>query len=453
MSGPPPVRGSVAPSSPAGAGHRLLARVLDVRPEEMATLGWAWLYILAVLSSYYILRPIRDQLGVAGGVNNLPWLFTGTLLAMLAFNLPFAALVRSLPRSRFIPLTYRFFSANILLFAVALHWASPDARVWIGRAFFIWVSVFNLFVVSVFWAMVVDVFTSEQGKRLFGFIAAGATVGAIIGSGLTSVFAERVAPLYLFAGAALLLEIAVFSARQLSRLSSSLNARPAADQADTPLGGGVLSGIRHTVRSPYLLNVSLYMLLFSLTSTFLYFQQAGIARAAFATRGEQTAFFANIDLLVNVLTLLAQAFATARLLRVIGVAFTFALIPALSIVGFGSLAIAPTIAAIVAFQVVRRAGNYAIARPTRELLFTVVSREDRYKAKSLIDTFVYRAGDQVGAWFYALIGGIGWGAKGVAVSGAVISVAWLANSFWLGRRQEAMAAGEQAVSRTRDEVS
>ena len=453
MSGPPPVRGSVAPSSPAGAGHRLLARVLDVRPEEMATLGWAWLYILAVLSSYYILRPIRDQLGVAGGVNNLPWLFTGTLLAMLAFNLPFAALVRSLPRSRFIPLTYRFFSANILLFAVALHWASPETRVWIGRAFFIWVSVFNLFVVSVFWAMVVDVFTSEQGKRLFGFIAAGATVGAIIGSGLTSVFAERVAPLYLFAGAALLLEGAVFSARQLSRLSSSLNARPAADQADAPLGGGVLSGIRHTVRSPYLLNVSLYMLLFSLTSTFLYFQQAGIARAAFATRGEQTAFFANIDLLVNVLTLLAQAFATARLLRVIGVAFTFALIPALSVIGFGSLAIAPTIAAIVAFQVIRRAGNYAIARPTRELLFTVVSREDRYKAKNLIDTFVYRAGDQVGAWSYALIGGIGWGAKGVAVSGAVISVAWLANSFWLGRRQEAMAAGEQAVSRRRDEVS
>ena len=451
MIGPSPAREPTS-SGPTGSGHRLLRRVLDVRPEEMATLGWAWLYILAVLSSYYILRPIRDQLGVAGGVNNLPWLFTGTLLAMLAFNLPFAALVRTLPRSRFIPITYRFFSLNILLFAIALHWADPATRAWIGRAFFIWVSVFNLFVVSVFWAMIVDVFTSEQGKRLFGFIAAGATVGAIMGSGLTSAFAERVPPLYLFTGAALLLEVAVFSARQLSRLSSSLSERPAADQGDTPLGGGVLSGIQHTARSPYLLNVSLYMLLFSLTSTFLYFQQAGIARAAFATRGEQTAFFANIDLLVNVLTLLAQAFATARLLRVIGVAFTLALIPVLSVFGFGALAIAPTIAAIVAFQVLRRAGNYAIARPTRELLFTVVSREDRYKAKSFIDTVVYRAGDQVGAWSYALIGGVGWGAKGVAVSGAVVSAAWLANSVWLGRRQEAMAAAEPA-SPERDAVS
>ncbi len=429
-------------SEPAGVRHRALRRVLDVRADEIATLGWAWLYILAVLSSYYILRPIRDQLGVAGGVNNLPWLFTGTLLAMLAFNLPFAALVRTLPRSRFIPITYRFFAVNILLFAAALHWADPDARVWIGRAFFIWVSVFNLFVVSVFWAMIVDVFTSEQGKRLFGFIAAGATVGAIFGSGVTSVFAERVPPLYLFAGAALLLEAAVFSARQLARLSDSLNQRPLSGEADTPLGGGVLSGIRHTLRSPYLLNVSLYMLLFSLTSTFLYFQQAGIARSAFATRGEQTAFFANIDLLVNVLTLLAQSFATAPLLRLIGVALTLALIPALSVLGFGALAAAPSIVAIVAFQVLRRAGNYAIARPTRELLFTVVSREDRYKAKNFIDTFVYRAGDQVGAWSYALIGGIGWGAKGVAVCGAVVSVAWLINSFWLGRRQESLSARE-----------
>ena len=302
--------------------------------------------------------------------------------------------------------------------------------------------MFNLFVVSVFWAMIVDVFTSEQGKRLFGFIAAGATVGAIFGSGVTSVFAERVPPLYLFAGAALLLEAAVFSARQLARLSDSLNQRPLSGEADTPLGGGVLSGIRHTLRSPYLLNVSLYMLLFSLTSTFLYFQQAGIARSAFATRGEQTAFFANIDLLVNVLTLLAQSFATAPLLRLIGVALTLALIPALSVLGFGALAAAPSIVAIVAFQVLRRAGNYAIARPTRELLFTVVSREDRYKAKNFIDTFVYRAGDQVGAWSYALIGGIGWGAKGVAVCGAVVSVAWLINSFWLGRRQESLSARE-----------
>ncbi len=415
----------------------------------MPSLAWAWLYILALLSAYYILRPIRDQLGVAGGVANLPWLFTGTLVAMLAFNLPFAALVRKLPRSRFIPLTYRFFALNILLFAAALRWADPAAQVWVGRAFFIWTSVFNLFVVSVFWALVVDVFSAEQGKRLFAFIAAGATVGAIIGSGLTSVLAEHLPAPLLFIGAALLLEVAVFGARRLSKCavhSIAVDNRPAAAlqvaQVDAAIGGGVFSGIRDALRSPYLRNVCLYMLLFAVGSTFLYFEQAGIASTAFQTRGAQTAFFARIDLLVNLLTLLAQAFATARLIRLLGFTVTLALIPALSMLGFGLLAVVPGIATVVGFQVLRRAGNFAIARPAREVLFTVLSREERYKAKNFIDTFVYRVGDQVGAWCYALIsgvGGMGWGMKGVAVAGVLLSAAWLVNSIWLGRRQETLA--------------
>src|SRR3954468_20673120 len=158
---------------------RLVQRLIDVEPAELPALGWCWLYIFSVLASYYILRPIRDQMGVAGGVNNLPWLFTGTLVVMLVLNIPFSALVKTLPRRRFIPLTYRFFAVTILAFGGALHFATTEQAVWIGRFFFIWTSVFNLFVVSIFWAMVVDIFTSEQGKRLFGFIAAGATIGAI----------------------------------------------------------------------------------------------------------------------------------------------------------------------------------------------------------------------------------------------------------------------------------
>src|SRR5271154_1188 len=187
--------------------YRLLRRVIAVEPAEAQVVLWCWLYIFAVLSSYYIMRPIRDAMGVAGGVNNLQWLFTGTLIGMLALNLPFSYLVKTFPREKFIAISYRFFSANILLFAVALYAATPEQTIWIGRIFFIWTSVFNLFVISIFWQMIVDVFTSEQGKRLFGFIAAGATLGAISGSIFTVSTVEHLAPGYLMVGAALLLEV------------------------------------------------------------------------------------------------------------------------------------------------------------------------------------------------------------------------------------------------------
>src|SRR3984885_12246370 len=194
-----------------GVAYRLLRHVIKIEPAEAQVLLWCWLYIFAVLSSYYIMRPIRDQAGVAGGVNNLQWLFLGTLLGMLALNVPFAWMVKTLPRSRFIPLAYRFFAVNILLFAVALHVANAEQTVWVGRVFFIWVSVYNLFVVSIFWQMNVDLFSPEQGKRLFGFIAAGATIGAVVGSATTAGFGRFVPPTVLLIGAALLLEVAVFA--------------------------------------------------------------------------------------------------------------------------------------------------------------------------------------------------------------------------------------------------
>ena len=410
----------------------------------MPVLGWCWLYIFSVLSSYYIIRPIRDQAGVAGGVNNLQWLFTGTLIGMLMLNIPFAYLVKKLPRSRFIPLTYRFFGANIVLFAALLHWSDAEQTIWVGRIFFIWVSVFNLFVVSVFWQMNVDLFSPEQGKRLFGLIAAGATVGAIVGSSLTATLARYVAPMFLLLGAAILLEAAVFAVGRLSRLSPTLHRQPAAIGAEAPIGGSVFAGITHAFRSRYLVNVSLFLLLFAVTSTFLYFQQAGIVSRSFSDRGAQTAFFATVDLLVNVLTLAVQLFLTGRILLLLGVALTLGVLPALTIIGFGALALMPTIAVVAVFQVLRRAADYAIARPTREVLFTVIPREDRYKAKSFIDTVVYRTGDQVGAWSVALLRTLGLGTAGVAVAAIPIAALWLLNALWLGRRQELLAA-EQAV--------
>src|ERR1044071_2281919 len=386
-----------AQQAEAGSAHRLLKRLIDVRPAETRALAWSWLYIFCVLSAYYILRPIRDDMGVAGGIENLPWLFTGTLLGMIVVNPPFAALVAKLPRVRFIAVSYRFFIVNLLIFILCFNVATAEQHIWVGRVFFIWTSISNLFVVSIFWALMVDVFDSEQGKRLFGFIAAGATLGGIAGSSITASFAKNVPASYLLLGSALLLEAAVFSVRRLSALSDALRRRPALQNEKAPIGGSAFAGLTHAFKSPYLVNLSLYMLLFAITSTLLYFQQLDIARQSFADRGARTAFFARIDLWVNILTFLAQFFLTARILRAIGVALTLAILPILSILGFGALAMAPTITVLVVYQVLRRAGNFAFARPTRELLFTTVPREDKYKAKSFNDTVIYRTGDQVGA--------------------------------------------------------
>lgn len=426
-----------------------LARLIDVQPGEGRALAWSWAYIFSILAAYYVLRPIRDQMGVAGGIENLPWLFTATLVGMLALNLPFAYLVKRMPRARFVPITYRFFAANILAFALTLYLAPAEWGVWIGRVFFVWLSIFNLFVVSIFWATIVDVFSNAQGKRLFGFIAAGATLGAIAGSATTAILAKNVPTWGLMLCAVVLLEVAVFCMRGLAALSTQLHEVPgrdggAEDGQDRTIGGSVLAGVTRTLASPYLLNISLFLLLFSVTSTFLYFEQAGIAKRSFPDRGAQTAFFASVDLAVNVLTLGIQLFLTGRIVNRIGVALTLAILPAFSILGFAALALWPTIGVIVAFQVLRRAGNFAIARPVREVLFTVVPREDRYKAKSFIDTVVYRLGDQVGAWSFTGIQGMGLGSASVAGAAIPLSMAWLVNSVWLGRAQERRRA-EQAA--------
>ena len=438
----------MAPSDPSVAAaspplvYRLLQRLVAIRPDEAHAVFWCWLYIFAVLSSYYIMRPIREQMGVAGGVNNLKWLFAGTLAGMIVLNLPFSYLVKTLPRSRFIPLTYRFFAANILLFAVALALADPAQTIWIGRIFFIWISVYNLFVISVFWQLNVDLFTPEQGKRLFGFIAAGATIGAMAGSAITASLARFVSPTFLLVGAALLLEVAVFSVGRLARLSPALHRHPAADPeekaAERPLGGSVIAGISNVLRSPYLLVVSAFLLLFAITSTFLYVQQAAIVRDNFADRAAQTEFFGTIDFAVNTLTLVVSLFLTGRIIKYIGIPATLAILPVLTMVGFGALALAPTLAVFAVLQVTRRAGDYAITRPAREVLFTVLPREDRYKSKGFIDTVVYRLGDQVGVWAVSELNLLGSSVAALAAIG--LAAVWLVSGLWLGYRQRTLEA-------------
>jgi len=383
------------------------------------------------------MRPIREQMGVAGGIRNLPWLTLGTLLSVLAVHPPYAALVAALPRRRFITLANRFFVANILIF-FALFELLPDSQlVWVGRIFFVWTSVFNLFVVSVFWAFMVDLWRSDQSKRLFGFIGVGGTLGGIVGSWVTGTFAHQLGPNTLFLISALLLELAV---QCVKRLTETGPPRPGvAAPGEQIIGGNPLAGIGHLLTSPYLLSICLYMLFFTIGSTVLYFQQAQIAASAFSDPASQRGFFAKLDLAVNVLTLLTQTLLTGRLIKALGVSVTLAFLPALSTIGFLSLGTAPILAVFVVFQVLRRAGEYAIARPSRELLYTVVSREDKYKAKHFIDTFVYRGGDQVGAWSMQAMAAVGLGLAGTAYVAAPLAAVWLAISIWLGKKQVALS--------------
>lgn len=424
-----------------------LARLTGVRPGEGALLAWSLLLVFSLLAAYYVIRPIRDEMGVLGGVGNLQWLFTATLVAMLVLNPAFSALVRRMPRERFVPLAYLFFAANLVVFALAFEVTPAAHEPWIGRVFFVWTSVFNLFVVSLFWALMVDVFDSEQGKRLFGLLAAGATIGAIFGSSSTASLVGALGASRLMLASAALLVVACACVIVVSRQSSKRahqggNAGVGSDESReaAPIGGSAWAGLTHVVRSPYLLAICGYMLLFSITSTLLYFLQAEIVAQQFHDRAARTRFFASIDLAVNASTLLVQLLFTGRVLRRFGVARTASILPAMSVVGFGALVLAPTVAVLVAAQLSRRVLNFGLARPTRELLFTVLSREDKYKAKNAIDTVVYRAGDQVGSWSYAALAWAGLGIGGIALVAVPLSFAWLAVSWWVGRRQETMAA-------------
>ena len=447
---------------------RLLQRAVDVREDEVRVLLLSCAYFFLILASYYIIRPLRDEMGVAGGVRNIPWLFTGTLVGMLIVHPPFAALVARLPRQRFISITYRFFMANLLIFFVLLKLTPESQSVWAGRAFFIWTSVFNLFVVSVFWSFMADVYRLGQGKRLFGFIGVGGTIGAIVGSAITVGLAERLGPINLLIASIVLLELGVRCVNGLSAYFSD-SAEPhspaptgsatvpleeealrqrekmTAASSETPIGGGVLAGVTSVMRSPYLLGIVGYMLLYTVAATFLYIQQADIIEQAFSDRAQRTVVFAKIDLAVNVLTVLTQMFLTGRIIRLLGVGVTLTLLPAVCIVGFTNLGLMPTLGVLVVFQVLRRASNYAVARPTRETLYTVVPREDKYKAKNFIDTFVYRGGDQIGAWSYALMQWLGLGLAAIAFVAVPICGLWLLIGLWLGREQSAQAEkGEEA---------
>jgi AAA family ATP:ADP antiporter len=422
-----------------------LQRIIGVRRDELAAVVWSWLFFFCVFFAYYVIRPIRDDMAVASGVDNLPWLFTGSLAGMLLANPGFAFLAARLPRARYVRVSYRIFALNLLIFSLAFGFGSGAQAIWAGRLFFVWTSVFNMFVVSIFWSVMSDVFSPPQSARLFGIIGAAGTVGGIAGAAFTSALAGMFGPGYLLLVPAIVLEVGAWASWRLFAEARRQSPSSAADRHDALLGGGVWEGFRRAMTSPYLLNISLHMLFFTVLTTLLYFQQATLVDAAYATRAERTRFFANVDLTVNVLTLFTQVFATGRLVQMFGLTASLVFLPAISAIGFVVLGATPTIAVLVIFQVLRRAGNFAVARPARETLFTVVSREDRYKAKSFIDTFVYRAGDQVGAWTFAPLATFGMSVGEISSIAAVLAAVSIVNAFWLGRRARTAAADAVAA--------
>ncbi|MCC7388416.1 MAG: MFS transporter [Phycisphaerales bacterium] len=380
----------------------LSRRTVNVEPGEWKALVLAWVYFFSLLMSYYMLRPIRETMGIARGWDNLPWLFSATLLAMIPANLLFAWVASRWPRHRFIPLAHRFFGLNLLVFVGLLFLVPEGKRVWVGYCFYVWLSVFNLFVVSVFWAFLADVFRPAQTKRLFGVVGVGGTIGAIMGAGLVWTLAEHVPPAYMMVGSILLLEVATqamsaLARTQRDRLDERRDAATDAPAHREP-SPKVLEGLRLIVGSRYMLMIALYLLITTITATFLYMEQGRIIDEAIADEAKRTQTFALIDLLSNIATLLLQAFLTARLVRWLGVGVTLALLPTVVLLGFVGLWLAPVVAMIVVFQVARRSLHYAVARPVREMLFAPLGPDAKYKSKAFIDTFIYRGGDQLAAW-------------------------------------------------------
>ena len=392
---------------------------------------WSFAYFFCLLAGYYILRPLRDEMGVAGGVRNLQWLFTATFLVMLAAVPLYGWLVARVARRRFIPLVYHFFVLNLALFWVLL--ALDFERQTVARVFFVWISVFVLFAVSVFWSFMADVWSSAQGKRLYGFIAAGGSAGALAGPALTLGLAGIIGAVNLLIVAALLLEAAVFCARKLEVEQDVPSGKQNA------VGGGAIDGILMVLRSPYIAGITLWVGLLSVAATFLYFEQAAIVAAASDDPAVRTRIFAGVDLAVGLLTIALQFFATGKLIARFGVGAALALLPVVFVLGFALLAASPVLAVVIAFQALQRTANFAISNPAREVLFTVVERDEKYKAKNVIDIVAVRGADAAGGWLFTGLRSLGMELRSIPLVAIVIAAVCLAIAAALGRAHERRA--------------
>lgn len=414
----------------------------NIRREEVLPALVGGLFFFCVLTALMVVRPAREALGMQRGIEAIRWLFIGTVVVTLLVNPLFGWLVSRFRRLVFVNATYLFFAFGLLAFYALLVLAPVSIGERTGQVFYVWFSVFNLFATMLFWALMADRFSLEQSKRLFGAIAVGGTLGAIFGPWLASQLARPLGTEALLPIAAGFLVLALGAAWWLARLRPEAGHAPA---DPTAIGGSAWEGLHSVFRSPYLLAICGYVLILAVMATFLYFTRLQMVAALGTNLDMRTATFARIDLITQVATLVLQAAITGHLMKRLGVSVTLALLPATAALGFLGLAIVGSLAALIAFEGAFRAVQRGIMRPARETLFTVVPRADRYKAKAFIDTFVYRAGDVVGAQTEGLLGTLGMGLAALASVAVPLAAAWMALGMWLGYAQRTQARGTESL--------
>jgi AAA family ATP:ADP antiporter len=410
----------------------VIGRLVVVQPAELSPLLSSFATIFFMFCSYTMLRPIRDAMGITSGLESLPYLFWGTFVVMLAAQPLYGWLTSRFRRGVFLPVMYLFFTANLLAFYIWFNLQTDHA--WIARTYYIWVSVFNFLIVAIFWSLMADVFTREQAGRMFGFIAAGASCGSLAGPFLAGRLAVPLGTINLLPISAAFLIASLVCARRVLRWHFRPRPNSIGVATDVRLGGSVLAAFHQLIRSPYLLGIALFVILLSWVSTFLYLEQQRFVAQVFTSRDTRTRFFSDVDFWVQCLSLVTQLALFGRLSRWIGHRAMLAAVPLLMIAGYLLFALIPSFPVLVGVFGLRRVGEYAITRPCRDSLYTVCTREEKYKAKSLIDTFVYRGGDATSASFYKLLtSGLGFGAVGVGWTGALVSALWLLLALILGR--------------------
>ncbi len=424
-------------ANPASATipERPFGRLLGLKKHEYVAVAWSFAYFACVMTSYFMLRPMRETMGVESGVTTIPFLFTSTFFVMLLVTPVFGWIASRFPRRKFLPWVYAFFASNILCFYAAFSYADATNTdiVWIGRVFFVWISVFNLFVVSVFWSFMADIYTREQGRRLFGVISAGGSAGALIGPLITGLLVVPIGFQNLLPISACMLLVGIFCIHKLRRWvlleREKELGKPVAPRK--PLGGSAFAGISHVLKSRYLLAIAIASILASLLGTALYMMMNELVGNAIDGADQRTRLFSYIDGATGILSLICQLLLVRHSVHKLGIGLTLALMPLLSLLGFALLAVNPALLVVAIFQATRRAIGFGFVKPTTDMLYSVVDDEEKYKAKNFVDTAIYRGGDVIGSWSVRLIWGLG--VSGIALVMLPFALLWVLVALWTGR--------------------
>ncbi len=437
-------------ASPDAVRPNLIDRVLGVERHEYVAVAWSFFYFFCVLSAYYILRPVRETMGVGSGTNTLPYLIMASFGVMLLATPAFGWIASRFPRKVFLPWVYGFFILNILVFWAVFSQRIDDGldHVWLGRTFFVWLSVFNLYVVSVFWSFMADIYTREQGRRLFGLLSSGGSIGALLGGIATSTLVTRIGFENLFPISALLLVFAVVCIRQLRRWATQEHsaAASAEEQGSTLLGGGALAGITHVRGSRYFQAIIWSSIIASLLGTALYYFRNELVATSIAGEDLRTQFFSNINVATSFLTIIGQMLLVRLVVRRFGIGVALSILPFLSVICFAWVALDPTLLVVAYAEIARRATGFAFSKPSSDMLYSVVTPEEKYKTKNFIDTTIYRFGDVIGIWIIRL--SMAAGMTLVSLVLVPFALVWSMIALWLGRayRQKARELRDSGIA-------